>query len=201
LDGAGGLGVDDGAPAGEPLWVEAVELADHRKGEGERPPVAEPEEHREVQEGGGGTRPLAIASGLGPRGPIEYFLERYARRNHTPAPGLTEEATAALQQYSFPGNVRELEHLMERAAVQASGRAITVEQIQGQLLGTVSRKHADFEFETLLQLPFHDSVAEWEKRLIENALKASGGNKSDAARSLGIHRRLLYEKLQQFGIG
>jgi len=56
------------------------------------------------------------------------------------------------------------------------------------------------DFERWEDLPFHTSVAQWERHLIERALRLSGGNKSDAARRLGIQRRLLYEKLQQFSI-
>ena len=129
----------------------------------------------------------------------EYFLRRYAERNGTPASGLTQDTVTALQQYSFPGNVRELEHFMERASVRAGGRAITNAAVQEQL-ETPSRKRAGRELENLLDLPFHDSVARWEQQLIEHAMEASSGNKSDAARRLGIHRRLLYEKLQQFEI-
>jgi DNA-binding NtrC family response regulator len=51
-----------------------------------------------------------------------------------------------------------------------------------------------------LALPFHDSIAEWEKRLIQNALKESDGNRTDAARRLGMHRRLHYDKLKQLGL-
>ena len=63
----------------------------------------------------------------------EYFLARYAKRNQLAATGLAADAIVALQSYSFPGNVRELEHLIERAAVKAGGRAITAEQIQDEL--------------------------------------------------------------------
>jgi DNA-binding NtrC family response regulator len=49
-------------------------------------------------------------------------------------------------------------------------------------------------------MPFHEAVASWERHLIEQALKVSNGNNSDAARRLQIHRRLLYEKLAQLGM-
>jgi DNA-binding NtrC family response regulator len=130
----------------------------------------------------------------------EYFLARYAKRNRSAQTGLTADAAAVLEGYSFPGNVRELEHLVERAAVKAGGRAITVEQIHAEL-SKEKRPAADiFDVEAASDLPFHEAVGTWERHLIEQALKASHGNKSDAARRLGIHRRLLYEKLTQFDI-
>jgi transcriptional regulator of acetoin/glycerol metabolism len=55
--------------------------------------------------------------------------------------------------------------------------------------------------EELTALPLHDSVAEWERFRIRKALTDSAGNKAEAARRLGIHRRLLYEKLKAFGLG
>jgi DNA-binding NtrC family response regulator len=130
----------------------------------------------------------------------EYFLARYAKRNQIAATGLAADAVVALQSYFFPGNVRELEHLIERAAVKAGGRAITAEQIQEELTKAKSPAAGAFDAQAAIGMPFHDSVASWERYLIEQALKSSGGNKSDAARKLGIHRRLLYEKLSQFGM-
>src|ERR1700677_2844933 len=130
----------------------------------------------------------------------EYFLARYAKRNQIAATGLAPDAIVALQSYSFPGNVRELEHLMERAAVKAGGRAITADQVQEELSKAKAPAPGSFDIESATALPFHDAVAGWERHLIEQALKAAHGNKSDAARRLGIHRRLLYEKLAQFGM-
>jgi len=52
----------------------------------------------------------------------------------------------------------------------------------------------------LAKLPLHDSVAEWEKFRISQALKKSDGNKAEAARRLGVHRRLLYEKIRKLGL-
>jgi DNA-binding NtrC family response regulator len=130
----------------------------------------------------------------------QYFLARYAQRNQTASTGLAADAILALQNYSFPGNVRELEHLIERAAVKASGRAITAEQIEEELAKEKTAAPGVFDAKGAIGMPFHDAVASWERHLIEQALKAAHGNKSDAARRLGIHRRLLYEKLAQFGM-
>jgi DNA-binding NtrC family response regulator len=130
----------------------------------------------------------------------QYFLARYAQRNQTASTGLAADAILALQNYSFPGNVRELEHLIERAAVKASGRAITAEQIEEELAKEKTAAPGVFDAKGAIGMPFHDAVARWERHLIEQALKAAHGNKSDAARRLGIHRRLLYEKLAQFGM-
>jgi DNA-binding NtrC family response regulator len=130
----------------------------------------------------------------------EYFLARYAKRNQIAATGLAADAIVALQSCFFPGNVRELEHLIERVAVKAGGRAITAEQIQEELTKAKSPAPGTFDTQAVMGMPFHDAVANWERYLIEQALKAAHGNKSDAARRLGIHRRLLYEKLTQFGM-
>jgi DNA-binding NtrC family response regulator len=130
----------------------------------------------------------------------EYFLARYAKRNRIAATGFAADAIMVLQNHAFPGNVRELQHLIERTAVKAGGRAITAEQIQEELSTPKSPASGSFDVPLASSLPFHDAVASWERHLIEQALKAAQGNKSDAARRLGIHRRLLYEKLTQFGM-
>ena len=130
----------------------------------------------------------------------QYFLRRYADRNGTALPMLTEDAMAVLESHPFPGNVRELEHLMERLSVQTGGRAITAEHLESQLASKRYSSTGEIDLKSMLELPFHESVALWERRLIEHALDLADGNKSEAARRLGIHRRLLYEKLQQLGI-
>ena len=126
----------------------------------------------------------------------EYFLDRFATRTRTPDPALTAEAKAILESYDYPGNVRELEHLMNKLAVQAAGLPITAKNVQDVLRKASSRRSEDGR--AWENLPFHESVARWERHLIERALELSRGNKSDAARRLGIQRRLLYEKLQRF---
>jgi DNA-binding NtrC family response regulator len=127
----------------------------------------------------------------------EHFREVCVNRDKVPAADFSDEALIALQQYSYPGNVRELEHIVERALLQAQGRLILPEHLQ--LQKTFDNKNA-YWTEGLMALPLHDSVAEWEKFRISKALEESAGNKAEAARRLGIHRRLLYEKMNKFGL-
>jgi DNA-binding NtrC family response regulator len=124
----------------------------------------------------------------------EQFVGRVAARDHMPVPGFSELALVALQQYAYPGNVRELEHIVERALVLSQGRVILPEHLAFEQ----SRPSGALDPETLLALPFHESVEAWEKLRIQRALDESGGSKTDAARRLGIRRRLLYEKLQRW---
>lgn len=126
----------------------------------------------------------------------EYFLNRYAARNRVSVSILNREALAILEHYAYPGNVRELEQLINKLAVQAAGRPITAEAARPFL---VSREvEVETDWERWQALPFHESVARWERHLIARALQQTSGNKSEAAKRLGIQRRLLYEKLQQF---
>ncbi len=125
----------------------------------------------------------------------EYFLNRFSATNGSPLSVLDPGAKVALEAYHYPGNVRELEQLMNKVAVEAAGRPITEPSHRPHLQASARRSAGDLrEWE---DLPFHQAIAHVERYLIDRALRQSGGNKSDAARRLGIQRRLLYEKIQQ----
>ncbi|HKO96433.1 MAG TPA: sigma-54 dependent transcriptional regulator [Pyrinomonadaceae bacterium] len=131
----------------------------------------------------------------------EYFLERAAARHGRPVKLLSDEAIRSLLAYDFPGNVRELENMIERAAVTA-GSAVEVLS-PAHLFGestNIPGKEIGLN-ESFLDLPFKDAVSALERELIRRALEASGGNRTEAARRLGINRRLLYSKLEEHGIG
>jgi DNA-binding NtrC family response regulator len=87
--------------------------------------------------------------------------------------------------------------MVETAVINAAGRVITPDHLPPAPPAT---RDDGKDLASLLRLPFHQSVAEWEKQLIVNALRRANGNKAEAARALGMHRRLLYEKLKQFEI-
>ena len=129
----------------------------------------------------------------------EHFLRRYSEENGLPAVGFSDDSILMLQAHSFPGNVRELENMVERAVLMARGRVVMPihfpTQAETGQLGSSREVQTD-----LLSLPFHKSVAELEKRLIKNALRDAAGNKTEAANHLQINRRLLYKKMVDYEI-
>lgn len=130
----------------------------------------------------------------------EHFLARYTGQTGAVVAGLAEDAVLALQQYDYPGNVRELENIIERAVLMAGGRAITLEQ----LAFPPATAPADVSAHTLPAwlnaLTLHATVRAIERARILAALGACDGNKAQAARSLGIQRRLLYAKMAELNI-
>jgi DNA-binding NtrC family response regulator len=126
---------------------------------------------------------------------VEHFSARIAARDRLLPPRFADPTLVALQQYHYPGNVRELEHLVERALVLSQGRVVLPEHLSFAQQAAASAPALP---EALLALPFHESVEAWERLLIQRALQDSGGSKTEAARRLGMHRRLLYEKLQRW---
>ncbi len=127
----------------------------------------------------------------------EHFLGIYSERNGLPTVGFSDDAILMLQMYSYPGNVRELENMVERAVLMARGRVVMPGHFPMSIGAGRERDPSHDEVEFLL-LPFHKAIAELEKLLIKNALKDSNGNKSEAADRLQINRRLLYKKLTDY---
>jgi len=114
----------------------------------------------------------------------------------TGARAVSEEAMALLLRYPWPGNVRELFHVLERAAVLCGGEVIDVPNLPEALMTAPVAAGAPEE-----DLPLREAVAALERRMILRALERAGGNRSEAARQLGIGRPVLYAKLEQYGIG
>ena len=117
-----------------------------------------------------------------------FFLARFAREFGKNVSEISEEVMHLLSAYDFPGNVRELEHVIERAVIIADGKQIALRHLP-ERFQTVSTE-APEAFKTLAQM---------EKEYILRTLKASGGNKSKTAEILGISRAALWRKLKQFG--
>ena len=130
-----------------------------------------------------------------------YFLARYSRELGRRPPRLAAETLARLRAYAWPGNVRELQNLMERAAVLARGDTITPDQLPRELLDAPAQPAAPDApvdgAEAVLALQPQVDVLEW--RLIQEALRRTGDNKSAAARLLEISERSLWYKLKKYG--
>jgi DNA-binding NtrC family response regulator len=115
-----------------------------------------------------------------------YFLESFAEKYQRPALPWNADFAPALQVHSWPGNVRELRNAMERLAVLAPGPNLTAADVQQFCLAAVVNDDAS-------GAPI--SLAEAERQAIERALAASSGNKTQAARILGITPKTLNAKL------
>jgi transcriptional regulator with GAF, ATPase, and Fis domain len=122
-----------------------------------------------------------------------YFLELYRNRSKKYIAGISETALAALRAFDWPGNVRELENVIERAVVLATGRLITLEELPEKLRGGKGEGE-----ERTITLPLGSTMAEAERRLIRETLHFTGGDKTRAARILGIGRKTLYRKLEKY---
>lgn len=119
-----------------------------------------------------------------------FFLKKTSEDLDKPLEKIAPEVIDILSDYDFPGNVRELAHIIERAVIMAGGDTIEREHLPVRFLETAEEADAplDENFVTLAQL---------EKRYIVDVLKACGGNKSKTAEILGISRAALWRKLKQ----
>lgn len=130
---------------------------------------------------------------------VEYFLQRYRTSNPDGPTGITDEAMRLLLLYDFPGNIRELEHLIHRAVLLAHGPLLTKDDLASIIPG-VRNSETEAAWHELLTLPLEEAVRQLQRALITRALTRARGNKAEAARLLGIHRQHLYVKLKEFGI-
>ena len=126
----------------------------------------------------------------------QHFVNTFAEQTGKAVKGLSPEAAERLSSYAWPGNVRELRNAIERAVALTQHENITVDDLP-ERIRAYKVSHvlvASQDPEELVNL------AEVEKRYIARVLGAVGGNKSTAARILGIDRTTLYKKLQQYKI-
>jgi two-component system response regulator HydG len=118
---------------------------------------------------------------------VHYFLVRYNGR-YSLDTKLTESGLKALEEYSWPGNIRQLQHMMERLTILAPGGRIDQAAVRQSIEQMDSREAAS------------ESLADTETEQIRRVLAATNGNKSRAAKILGIERKTLYRKLERMGL-
>ena len=114
----------------------------------------------------------------------QFFLNKYnARYSH--GVKLAESGLKAMEEYAWPGNVRQLQHLIERLVILAPNERIDGEAVHDALAAMEPRDHSV------------ETLADAEEEQIRKVLAATGGNKSRAAQILGIERKTLYRKLER----
>ncbi|MFL5347276.1 MAG: sigma-54-dependent transcriptional regulator [Hyalangium sp.] len=125
----------------------------------------------------------------------DAFLRRFAAKNGKTLRGFSEEALRILENYAWPGNVRELEHAVERAVVLARGEVLEAsdlpESVRKGPLGSAGQ----------LVIPIGTPMEEIERRVIHETLRHTKGDKTLAARLLGIAARTIYRKLEREASG
>ena len=128
-----------------------------------------------------------------------HFLEKYAKKNRKQVEGFSPIAMDILLKYDWPGNVRELENAVERSVILLNGDYITEKELPLNITQTYSEESNWVAAQPVKAEP--RPLEEVEKEAILAALEASGGNKSETARRLGINRKTLHKKLKNYGVG
>jgi DNA-binding NtrC family response regulator len=124
---------------------------------------------------------------------VEHFINKLAAGSGAPPLEITNEALAALTAYTWPGNVRELENTVERAVALARGSVLTPEDLPERVrsMGATAALIARSSAQRL-------TLDELEREYILETLRHTGGNKSRAAELLGLDRKTLYRKLDEY---
>jgi len=122
---------------------------------------------------------------------VEHFINLAAAQLKCPRPTVTDEAMALLASYPWPGNIRELQNVMERAVLLAEGGEVTAANLPREIVGGAAA-----------QPPGEEGSSLWgaEKALIVKALREAGWNQSKAARALGISRDNLRYRVKKYDI-
>jgi len=122
----------------------------------------------------------------------QYFLKRIASRTSKPVQGISGPAARLLMDYDWPGNVRELENCMERAVALCRLDEITVDDLPSKV-----QEHQSSKIVITTESPGElITLDEMERRYVRHVLDRVNGNKTHAARALGIDRRSLYRRLE-----
>ena len=119
---------------------------------------------------------------------VGHFLARYAEKNCKAVSHVSDEAMELLAHYSWPGNIRELQHAIERAVILNEGT--TIQSADLLIANSLPVARADQPL----------SMSEMEKQFIRQSLELNRGNVTDTARALGLTRTALYRRMKRHGL-
>ncbi|NUO80834.1 sigma-54-dependent Fis family transcriptional regulator, partial [candidate division KSB1 bacterium] len=128
---------------------------------------------------------------------VDYFIKRYSAANNKNVVGMSEEALQLCMSYSWPGNVRELENAIENAIVLGEGEIILPEYLPFTL---ALRQHPTAAPGSFINAgpSYREKMEAAEKMVLEDAIRKAGGNKSEAAKRLGISLRTMRYKIHKY---
>lgn len=124
---------------------------------------------------------------------LNAFLDEFNRENNKSITGFDARSRSALYKYDWPGNIRQLRNCVESAVVMCSGNEITLEDLPPTVRGAAESN--------VIQVPVGITMAEAEKIIIQQNLASNQGNKTKTADILGIGRKTLHRKLEEYGEG
>lgn len=123
---------------------------------------------------------------------INTFVNKFASENEKNIVGIDSRAKSALFKYNWPGNIRQLQNCIESAVVMSNGNEITLEDLPLSI--------SEYSGDEVISIPVGVTLEEAEKTLIQQNLALNKGNKSKTADILGIGRKTLHRKLQEYGL-
>jgi PAS domain S-box-containing protein len=123
---------------------------------------------------------------------VDYFIKKFNSQFKKAIKSLSGDAMDIFMEHQWPGNIRQMENVIEHAAIQCKGEAITSECLPGSFLSTGASASKSLT---------GTASADGEAKAIREALEKSAWNKAKAARLLGISRATIYRKMDEYGIG
>jgi len=129
---------------------------------------------------------------------VDHFLARYTGRYKKALEGVSSSAMQAFMDYTWPGNVRELKNSMARTVILSKGPEITLDDLPDKIRPKVKPSSGAAGMDDLPEGGI--TLRDMEAELISNTLQRCKGNKTMAAKMLGISRKGLYEKMERLGI-
>jgi len=139
---------------------------------------------------------------------LMHFLKEFSQENEREVDGFSADAMAALNDYAWPGNIRELRNMVERMVVMTRNKRISLKDVPEEILQPTDNLHsADSAKAASAPTAFSEktfssgsSMEDTKKQLIARTLEACNGNRTEAAEKLGISRRTLHRKLNEYGL-
>ena len=126
---------------------------------------------------------------------VKHFLRIYCLQHNKEEPDITDEALECLEHYLWPGNIRELENVIERAVLLSKGRFIGMEDLPDSIKQNQNRQQKGYK-----PVSLKEALAEPERNIIRRALETNHWSRQETAGALQINRTTLYKKMKHYGL-